>query len=147
MKVILQQNVSKLGQIGDVVKVKDGFARNFLFPKKIAVEASAANVKIVQAQKQSKMAVLEKEKNEAQEFAKKLENISFTLAVEANAEDKLYGGVGAYELAGFLESEGYNIDKKNILLDEPIKALGIYQVDVRLYPDVVTKIKIWIVRK
>ncbi len=147
MKIILKERVGKLGEPYDTVNVKDGFARNFLFPKGLAMEATKGNLIRIEEIKRSGRAVLEKEKAAALELAKKLENASFTLTFEANVDDKLYGSVDAAGLAVFLSGEGYPIDKKNILLPEPIKSLGVYQVDVKLHPDVTAKIKVWIVKK
>ena len=147
MKIILKQRVEKLGQAWDVVKVKDGFARNYLFPRGLALEATKGNLKVKESQQASKADRIEKEKSKAEALAQKLEMQSFTLASEATADDKLYGSVDALELAKFLSSEGYEIDRKNILLDEPIKSLGVYNVDIKLHPEVITKIKVWIVKK
>ena len=147
MKVILKQKVEKLGDAWDAVNVKDGYARNFLFPGGLALEATKANFKIKEDFKTSKLASQGKEKLRADELAKKLEQASFTLSMEATAEDKLYGSVDAEELAKFLESEGYTVDKKNVLLEEPIKSLGVYTVDLKLHPEVSAKIKLWIVKK
>lgn len=147
MKVILKQKVEKLGDVWDTVKVKDGYARNFLFPMGLALEATKASLKIREDFRASKAALQEKDKFQAQELAKKLQNASFTLAMEATAEDKLYGSADAEELVKFLKSEGYAIDKKNILLDQPIKSLGVYTVDLKLHPEVSAKIKVWIVKK
>lgn len=148
MKVILKEDIKKLGRAWEIVIVKDGFARNFLFPKGLALEAKGANLKIKETISQSKAILEEKEKKKALDLLGKLENASFTLALEANTEDKLYGSLNAAELAKFLkETEGYEIDKKNIILDEPIKSLGVYNIEVKLHPEVSAKIKIWIVKK
>ena len=147
MKIILKQRVEKLGQTGDLVNVKDGFARNFLFPRNLALAASAANLKVVEMLKASKSAQEEKEKQKALELAQKLEKASFTLSVEATADDKLYGGIDVSEIAALLKNEGCDTDKKNVLLDEPIKSLGVFPVEVKLHPQVSAKIKVWIVRK
>lgn len=148
MKVILKQKVEKLGEAWDMVSVKDGFARNFLFPGGLALEATKINLKARENFKASKAALVGKEIQQAEELAKKLQNASFTLALEAGANDRLYGSVDADELAKFLESEGYGpLEKKNVLLEEPIRSLGVYNVDLKVHPQVVTKIKIWIVKK
>jgi large subunit ribosomal protein L9 len=147
MRVILKERVEKLGEPYDTVNVKDGFARNFLFPRGLAMEATKGNLARIEEIKRSRRALQEREKNLAQELAKKLENVSFTLTLEANVDDRLYGSVDTSVLAEFLSGEGYQIDKKNIILDEPIKSLGIYQVDVKLHPEVMAKIKVWIVKK
>lgn len=147
MKVILRENVNKLGRIGDIVNSKDGFARNFLIPKGLAVEATTANIKANELLKKSKEASREKENTEARELAKKLQDASFTMSVEANSEDKLYGAITSGDIAALLQLEGYKIDKDDIVVGEPIKALGIYQVDIKFNSDVSAKIKIWVVRK
>lgn len=148
MKIILRQKVEKLGNAWDTVDVKDGYARNFLFPRGLALEATKESLKIREDFRASKAALQEKDKFQAQELAKKLQNASFTLAMEATAEDRLYGSADAEELAKFLKSEGYDaLEKKNILLDEPIRSLGVYNIEIRLHPEVTTKIKVWIVKK
>lgn len=139
--------MEKLGLAWDVINVKDGFARNFLFPRGLAIEVTKGNLKLIDEIKREKSEHREKEKQEAEGLAKKLQNASFTLALEANPEDKLYGSVDAQALAKFLTAEGYPIDKKDILLDEPIKSLGVFQVDIKPHPEVAAKIKVWIVRK
>lgn len=147
MKVILKERVEKLGEPWTIVNVKDGFARNFLFPRHLAIEATKGNLKAIEEVKRSGLALKEKEKQRAQELAKKLENASFTLALEANVDDRLYGSVDAQVVAEFLSGEGYPMDKKDILLDEPIKSLGVYHIDIQLHPEVTAKIKMWIVKK
>ncbi len=147
MKVILRENVEKLGRIGDIVNPKDGFARNFLIPQGLAVEATKANIKANEFSKKSKEILSEKENALARELAKKLQDASFTMSVEANSEDKLYGAITGDDIAALLQPEGYKIDKKNIILDEPIKALGIYQAEIKFNSDVSAKIKLWVVRK
>lgn len=147
MKVILKQKIEKLGDAWDTVNVKDGYARNFLFPMGLALEATKASLKIREDSRAKNAALQEKDKFQAQELAKKLQNASFTLTMEATAEDKLYGSVDAEELVKFLKNEGYEIDKKNILLDQPLRSLGVYNIDIRLHPEVTAKIKVWIVKK
>ena len=147
MKVILKQRVDKLGQTGDLVSVKDGFARNFLLPHGLALEANKANMNAVNAIKAANSALEEKLKQEFQELAKKLGKASWTLSVEATDEDKLYGSVDSLTIARLLKDEGYEVDKDNIILAEPIKSLGAYEVELKLHPQVSAKIKVWIVKK
>ena len=147
MKVILKQRVDKLGQTGDLVSVKDGFARNFLLPHGLALEANKANMNAVNAIKAANSALEEKLKQEFQELAKKLGKASWTLSVEATDEDKLYGSVDSLTIARLLKDEGYEVDKNNIILAEPIKSLGAYEVELKLHPQVSAKIKVWIVKK
>ena len=147
MKVILKQRVDKLGQTGDLVSVKDGFARNFLLPHGLALEANKANMNAVNAIKAANSALEEKLKQEFQELAKKLGKASWTLSVEATDEDKLYGSVDSLTIARLLKDEGYEVDKNNIILAEPIKSLGAYEVELKLHPQVSAKIKVWVVKK
>ena len=147
MRVILKQRVDKLGQTGDVINVKDGFARNFLFPQGLALGANKANMNAVSAIKAARSALEEKEKQSFQELAKKLEKASWTLSAEATDEDKLYGSVDSLTIARLLKDEGYEVDKNNIILAEPIKSLGAYEVELKLHPQVSAKIKVWVVKK
>ncbi len=147
MKVILKQRIEKIGDAWDMVNVKDGFARNFLFPQDLAFEATKKNLNLRQELMASLSASAQKEKSSAQALAKKIADASFTLAAEANIDDKLYGSVDENEVAKLLASEGYTVEKKNILLNEPIKVLGVYEIPIKLHPEVSTKIKVWIVKK
>ena len=147
MEVILTQDVKGLGKKEDVVKVKDGFARNYLFPKKIAVEANKPNLKVIQQSKKSRDIFQESEKRKAIELADKLSGYSFNIRVDANQQDIIYGSVTGADIAAGLQEEGYKFKEEDILLEEPIKKLGVYEVLIRLYPEVETKIKIWVVRK
>ncbi len=147
MKVILKQDVEKLGKAWDVVNIKDGYARNFLFPRGLILAVTKENLKLKEKLEASKAVLEEKNKKEAQALAKKLLAESFTLTREATAEDKLYGSIDAQEIEKLLKSEDYDIDKKNILLTEPIKSLGAYSVDLKLHPEVTATIKVWVVKK
>ena len=147
MKVILKQDVEKLGKAWDVVNIKDGYARNFLFPRGLILAVTKENLKLKEKLEASKAVLEEKNKKEAQALAKKLLAGSFTLTREATAEDKLYGSIDAQEIEKLLKSEDYDIDKKNILLTEPIKSLGAYSVDLKLHPEVTATIKVWVVKK
>jgi len=146
-ELILKQDVPKLGKVGDVIKAKDGFARNFLIPNNLAVPATRENLKRLEQEKLIRQKESEKTRQEALELAKKLSGKSFTIAGEVHEEDKLYGSITSLEIHRVLEEEGFKIDKKAILLDEPIKATGIFEVPVKLHPEVTTNIKIWIVKK
>lgn len=147
MRVILNQDINKLGKSGEVVNVKDGYARNFLFPRGLAFEANSSNMKRVEKLKEQKQQEVEKEKNLAQALADKLKGFSCTIAVEASDDDKLYGSVGGPEISSACQTEGMEIDKEDIILDEPIKKLGVYKVKVQLHPEVAEEIKLWVVRK
>lgn len=147
MEVILKQDVNKLGKAGTVIKVKEGFARNFLIPNKLAIALNQANLRMLEQEKFSKTSQLEKIKKECVELKEKLANISLTIPALIQEEDKLYGSVTSQDIAEALKEEGFDIDKNIIALEEPIKSLGIYEVCVKLHPEIQAKIKVWIVKK
>ncbi len=147
MEVILKQDVDRIGKVGAVVKVKDGFARNFLLPNGLAVLLTSANLKKIEEGKQHKALQSEKAKKEAQNLSSRLANLSLTLQVLTQEEDKLYGSISSQDIANALKEEKVNIDKNAIILNEPIKSLGIYEVPVKLHPEVSTTVKIWVVKK
>lgn len=147
MEVILTQDVKKVGKAGSVVKVKDGFARNYLFPKKIAVPLSNINIQKIEQEKQKKNSLIEAAKKEAQELKEKLADISLTISVLTQESDKLYGSVASGEIQEALKQEGFDIDKSCILMDGPIKSVGIYEIPIKLHAEVSAKIKVWIVKK
>jgi len=147
MEVILNKDVEKIGQIGQVVKVKDGFARNFLIPHGLAVPVTNANIKALEQRNKEKIVQLEKEKNEALALKEKLSALSLTISVLAQGEEGLYGSVNAVDIVNLLKEEGIDINKSAIVLDEPIKALGIYEITVKIHPEVQAKVKVWVVKK
>ena len=147
MEVILNQDIDRIGKAGSTVKVKDGFARNFLIPNGLAVPLTSANLKKLEQEKQQKALQSEKVKRNAEELKDKLARLSLTMPVLTHEEDKLYANITAQDLAAALKEEDFDIDKNSIALDEPIKALGIYEVAVKLHPEVMAKIKVWIVKK
>jgi len=130
-----------------VVKVKDGFARNFLIPNGLAMPMTAANLKKLEQAKQRKLVQLDKIKKEAEELKGQLDKLSLTMPVLTHEEDKLYGGITGLDLANALKEEGFNIDKNSIILDDPLKSLGIYEVSIKLHPEVSAKVKVWVVKK
>lgn len=147
MEVILKEDVNRLGKAGSVVKVKDGFASNFLIPNGLAVVLTASNLKQLEQEKQRKALQLEKAKKEAEELKEKLSAISLTIPVLAQEEENLYGSIAVSDLVAALKEEGLNIDKSMIGLSEPIKSLGIYEVPIKLHPEVIAKVKVWVVKK
>lgn len=147
MEVILNQDIDRIGKAGSIVKVKDGFARNFLIPNGLAVPATPVSLKRLEQEKQIKALHLEKVKKESEEIKAQLDKLSLTIPVLTHEEEKLYAGITASDLANTLKEEGFNIDKNSILLDEPLKSLGIYEVPVKLHPQVLAKIKVWVVKK
>jgi len=147
MEVILKQDVDKIGKAGAVVKVKDGFARNFLIPNNLAVPLNPSNLKKLEQEKTKKDEHLAKIKKDAEELNNRLTNFSLTLAALIKEEEALYGSITSQDIANALKEEGFDIDKSCIALDEPIKALGIYEIPIKLHPEVEAKIKVWVVKK
>ncbi len=147
MKVILRQDVKDLGKVGDVVRVKDGFARNLLLPQNLAYLATPANLKRIEKQKKLYAEQYAKKKEEALELAEKMAKASCTLNVEANEQEKLYGSVSEADVVKAMEAEGFSVDKKDIAFDQPIEELGIFEVGVTLHPEVTAKIRLWVTRK
>jgi large subunit ribosomal protein L9 len=142
MKVILKENLENLGQIGDIVKVAPGYARNYLLPKGFAIEATEKNAKALEHAKRQ----LAYKKNKALEAAKllvaKLEALTINLTHQAGEEGKLFGSVTNMEIAAFLKTNGLEIDRKKIVLAEPIKQLGNYSVPVKIHPEVAATLKV-----
>ena len=147
MKVILRKNYENLGEIGDIVDVKPGFARNFLIPRSIAYTATSGNVKAFEQEKIQIEKREAKELEEAQKIASELENVSISIPVKVGEEDKIFGTVTTQMIADALKEKGFDLDKRKIEITEPIKALGIYSVNVKLHPSVSTTVKTWVVRE
>jgi len=147
VKIILRQDYDSLGKTGDVVTVKDGYARNFLIPKRIAVSATPKNVKILEEEQKTIQHRKDKDRRRAEVLAKEMEKISLTATVPVGEEDRVFGSVTAQSVADLLKEKGYDIDKRKIQLDEPIKALGIYTVPLKLHTDVEAKIRVWVVKE
>ncbi|MCX5692960.1 MAG: 50S ribosomal protein L9 [Candidatus Omnitrophica bacterium] len=147
MKVILIEDVKSIGSMGDIVDVKDGFARNFLFPENLARLAVGSNLKIIEDIKKKKTLAAAKEKKEAEALKEKISAFSCTIPVEAGEDDKLFGSVTSHDVSRAFESEGLSIDKRQINLEEPIKKLGVYNISVKLHPEVTAEVKVWVVKK
>ena len=147
MKVILRQDFESLGKIGQVVDVKDGYARNFLFPRGIAYAALKGNVKALEEEKKSVEKKNLQELKAAEILASELETVSVTIPVQVGEEDKIFGTVTTQMIADALKEKGHEVDKRKIEIEEPIKSLGIYGVSVKLHPSVNAKIKVWVVRE
>jgi len=147
VKVILTQTIDRLGRMGEVISVKDGYARNYLFPKNLAKEATAGNLKGLEGLKKKQAAIEAKRISDAQAVADKISSLSVTMTDEAGEEDKLFGSVTTDMIATALEAEGVKVDKKDIVLDEPIKKLGSYQVAVKVIPEVKATLRVWIVKQ
>jgi len=147
VKVILKQDVVNLGKAGDVVTVKPGYGRNFLIPREFAILADAKNVKQVEHQKKTIAAQQEKTRREAMTLVQKLESLSPTIRVEIGEQDKMYGSITSRDIEHALVEEGFKVDRKQILLDEPLKTLGQHAINIRLHHEVVGTVKIWVVAK
>ncbi|HLV31101.1 MAG TPA: 50S ribosomal protein L9 [Chitinispirillaceae bacterium] len=147
MEVVLKRDYEGLGKAMDVVTVKNGYARNFLIPREIAVPATEGNKKKVAETK--KIAEIREEKKivEVRELAKKIEQVPCTIPVKVGEGDKIFGSVSAQEISDFLKKEGFDIDKRNVDLDEPIKQLGVYNIKINLYRQVSAKLKVWVVKE
>ena len=147
MQVILKEDVSNLGKAGDVVNVRDGYGRNFLLPKKKAILAAPNNLKQLEHQKKVVAALQMKRKKGAEEMAGKIESLSLTIPRDAGEEDKLFGSVTTKDICEALRGENYIIDRHDIHLDAPIKKLGVFEVPVKLHPEVTATVKVWVVKK
>jgi len=147
MEIILRQDYQGLGKTGDVVTVKDGYARNYLIPKGIAYVATKENKKRLENELKVKTWRVEKEKLAAEELAKKLANVSCTIPVQVGEEDKLFGSVTSQNIAEALAAQGIEVDRRKIQLNEPIKSLGIYSVPIKLHPEVEATVKVWVVKE
>ncbi len=147
MEVILLEDVPSLGKIGDLVKVADGYARNLLIPKKKAVKATSKKIKALEHEKRLVRERLEKSAREAERLAKRLEDYSCTISKSVGESGKLFGAVTSKEIEQNLLENGFNVERKNILLEEPIKSLGIYTVPIKLSPDVTADLKVWVVKE
>lgn len=149
IKVILRQDVAELGSSGDVVTVRPGYARNFLLPNGLAYEATAANIRQLEEEKRRGEAKAKRDFLEARRRASQLEDISLTFHANAGEEGKLFGSITSGDIADRLNEQNldFEIDKRSIELDEPIKSLGVYAVPLRLHTDVKPEIKIWVIKQ
>lgn len=145
MKIILMENIPSLGKAGDIVQVATGYARNFLIPKKLALEASSANIHGLDRQRESFLKKADHEKQNAADLAVKIETLSCTLGRQVGENEKLFGSVTTMDLQEFLSSQGISIDRRKILLPGPIKSLGSFTVPVKLHPDVTAHLKFTVV--
>ena len=145
MKIILKQDVDSLGMVGQTFEVKEGYARNYLIPKGIALEATKQNIRLMESQKRSIEEKRLKAKDEAEKAKQSLSELVLTIAQKVGEEDKLYGSVTSMDIADHLEKKGVALDRKRIKLDRPIKTLGEFMVPVKLHPEVTATIKVIVV--
>ncbi|MCX6826043.1 MAG: 50S ribosomal protein L9 [candidate division Zixibacteria bacterium] len=147
MKVILRQDVPDLGKAGQTLEVKPGYGRNFLIPRNLAIPATKANLKAIgEIGKQTQIRE-RKKKRGAEQIKDKLEKLSLTIEVLVGEEDKIFGSVTSQNIAELLMVQGMTIDKRDILLEEPIKSLGIYTVPIKIDKEIIANVKTWVVRK
>lgn len=147
MEVILLEDVEGLGKAGELKKVKDGYARNYLLPRKLAIIADKKKKRELEHKKRMVEIMLKKRLKRAEDIKKKIEELSLTIEAHAGEGDKLHGAITREKIASALEKEGISVEKDQILLDEPIKALGIYQVKVKVAPQIEANLKVWVVRE
>lgn len=147
MEVILLKSLAPLGNRGDTVRVKPGFARNYLFPRRIAVMATDSNKRAFEEEEKVRGRRDIVEMRSAKDQAGKLADVSCTITVKVGEDDKLYGSVSAADIVKELEHQGFGVDKKHVLLEEPIKKIGVYTVDIRLHREVVVPIRVWVVKQ
>jgi large subunit ribosomal protein L9 len=147
MKVILRKDQDKLGQVGAVVDVKDGYARNYLIPKGIAYPASDGSMRALTEEKKQAERRTTKELKASEKLAAELEKLSVTIKMKVGEDEKLFGSVTSQMIADAVKENGFDLDKRIFELPEPIKALGIYNVEVKLHQSVVGKVKVWVVRE
>ena len=142
MEVILKEDVPKLGHRGDVVKVAEGYGRNFLLPRKLAIEATQANKAVIEQMKAAAVRRSAVEKADAEALVKQLEGVNLSFERKAGEKDHLFGSVTSADIADALNAKGFNIDRRKIQLDDPLKSIGNFDVPVRLHRDVVAKVKV-----
>src|SRR5437773_8190634 len=147
MDVILRQAVENLGKPGDVVKVSNGYARNYLLPRGVAFEATPGNLKRIEQERSRLEAAENERRGAAQGLAEKLEQVSLTFSARVGEEGKLFGSVTSADIAQQLEQQGFHIEKRQIDLHEPIKALGVYRIPIRLHADVKPEVRVWVIKQ
>ena len=142
MKLILKEDVKSLGKMGAIVDVAEGYAKNYLIPKKLAVEAITENIKALEHQKRVIQEKAKKVRNSAQSLSDKISSLNLTIKAKAGEEEKLFGSITSMDIADALKNEGIEIDRKKIVLEEPIKRLGSYTVGVKIYPEMTAQLNI-----
>ena len=142
MEVILKEDVAKLGSRGDVVRVAEGYGRNYLLPKKLAIEATAANRAVIEQMKAAAVRRAAREQGDAQALAQQVAGVTLNFTRKSGEHDQLFGSVTSADIAGELEHQGLNIDRRKIQLDEPLKHVGEFNVPIKLHKDVTVPVKV-----
>lgn len=147
MKVILTKDHETLGDAGDIIKVKDGYARNFLIPRSLGLAATKANTKIYEESKKQKSAKKNREKEESEIIATEISKVSLTASVQVGEDEKVFGAITSQDISSLLSEKGFTVDKRDIILEDPIKALGIYNVAIKVAKDVEAEVKLWVIKE
>ncbi len=147
MQVILQETIEKLGAAGQIVDVAKGYARNYLLPRKLAIEATPANLKRLEKIREQLAKKAAVEKDVAQKLAEMLAGITLTIVRKAGENDQLFGSVTAADVAEALEARGYQVEKRKVQLEQPIKLIGEYEVPLRLHPEITASVKVHVTRE
>ncbi|MEI6090408.1 MAG: 50S ribosomal protein L9 [bacterium] len=145
MRVILRRNVENLGDMGSVVNVKDGYGRNYLIPRELAYFASESAVKRIALEKKSFAKKVAQEKELAEVLMAEITDLQISVAMKVGEEGKLYGSVNQAMISDELKLRGYDIDRKNIIIEDPIKSLGVFDIKIKLHPEVITSVKVWVI--
>ena len=144
MKIILRKDIEKLGKIGEIVNVKDGYARNYLLPKELAFVAKESAIRRIELAKKSSQSEADKVKTDAIALAEKINNLQITIQMKVGESNRLYGSVNQQLIATKINELGHNIDKNQILIEEPIKTLGQHEAKIKLFTDIIANIKVWV---
>ncbi len=147
MEIILSKSIEKLGRVGDVVKVKDGFARNYLLPKNLGVAATPGNIKKIAQLKAKEAALYQERKKEAQALADKISKGAITMVGGVNDLEKIYGAVTETEILNGLEQEGYTFERSQLVIEKSVEELGIFEIGINLHPEVKGKFRLWVTKK
>ena len=147
MQVILLEDVTSLGKTGDLVKVSDGYGRNYLIPQKKAILATEKNLKALEHQKRLVQHRVSKARKDVQKLAQEIESLSCTFAKPVGESGKLFGSVTTMEIEAYLKENGIDLDRKKIHLEEPIKSVGMYSVPIKLHPELIAHLKVWVVQE
>jgi len=147
MQVIIKKKIEKLGEVGDIVNVKDGYARNYLLPRGLVVKATPGSLKEIELIKLQIKKRHDKKINNQKELAKKISKLKINIPIKVGEGNQVFGSVTSNNISEYLSEKGFEIDKKSIILDDPIKSLGIHNVDLRLDDNINTKLKIYVIKE
>jgi large subunit ribosomal protein L9 len=147
MQVILLEDIPSLGKAGDLVKVSDGYGRNFLIPQKKAILATEKGLKMLEHQKRQVQHRMGKMKKDLDKVAQQIQALSCTFAKSVGESGKLFGSVTSMEIETYLKENGIEVDRKKIVLDEPIKSIGMFTVPIKLHPEIIAQLKVWVVQE